>query len=1401
MRYTRKVLAVCMGTAVAMVASLLVAVLPAQPALADEPMQNPGGDMTMSLDAPDYNATAFPYNATDFTDFSKNVAAPFLGLPGGSDPTAVASALYALMSAAGFPPSTVIGDSPKPPPPPDNVKQAATVTVTPSNCPTQPTCPATVNITIPEPSIGQQIGAGVAAFAAGQTSLYASFVVCGMFGARGLLPANPGETRYQSVIRQRPGLVDDCLMYGFGVYNLAQLAVNDAVLGVNLKSLIWVGILIFAALDGVGGKVQNLVTGWLVPAGGFLADWLASKLAPFWDKLRPWFVRGSLAIAVIVQSWISGMGSRADIEHDIELQAPAIGANAEGVGTIYDGASDIQQGLCVDGGYGHPSPLVPEGSIVAINTCNANPNQQWVGWGTYNCPDPTQLGCGAPMQVTDDGLCLSPQDEAVTGPQPVKLAWCDGTNAQLWYNGLYGLRNVASGLCLDDPGFSVNPGTQLHESDCTNTGEQFWHGFGTPRPTHLDDGRIESPNLSACADAYGGNAPLQPGQIVAINFCNGNTNQDFRTWNNGWVTDWGLCMDTTTSDQTTFHVVLKHCSTDAATQQWVQSGSVVRQVASGLCLSTLIDSPPPGWQLGVEACQPLPRQVWVLPGHTTVASNNPRVNLRVLPFGDSITSGFQSSDGSGYRCDLGSDLSGDGYSYQMVGSLASGTKCAQTDHEGHSGWTISQLQGIEKCSIVGYQPNVVLLDIRTNDINSGGAPATAAGALESLVNSIFTDDPGVTVLVAGLILTNNSTVAANMTTFNNTISGWITQQQGAGKHILFVNMSDIGLGDLADGLHPNDTGYAKMASNWHSQVANADVGFHWIKPANAEGNLNCTGTTGTYSPPVWYPQGTIATGPGSSATALPGNLVTGLGDQVVFADMNGDGRDDLVIISAYDGSLQLWLNGGQNASGNVTWIAQQGPLTPVVGGDSGSHIRIADMNGDLKADYVDVADNSSVKAWINGGARSTGGWNWTFAGTIASGVGAPGSQVQFADMDNDQRADYLVVSGSNGKVQAWLNGGAGCGGWCWYPKGTIASGGNGPNPQFPDLQGDGRADYVDVNSDSSVVAWLNPGLNNLSNGVGWVGKGTIATGVGVDGSHIRFGDITGDGRDDYLDVDQGHGVSIREWQDGGAGCGGWCWNPKGTITNGAYSYRIQYADMNSDGRADYLGINDDGSAKLWLDGGPGCGGWCWYPQGQIASGVGDPGSQIIFADINGGGKADYLDVDSNTGALQAWLNGGPGCGGWCWYPQGTIATGVGAPGSQIRFADINGDGRADYVNLQPNGAMDVWVNGGAGCGVWCWYPKGTIATGVGDPGSHIRLADINGDGEADYIDVADNSSANLWLNGGPGCGNWCWYPKGTIASGVGDPGSWIQFADINGDHRADYLSVNPVTGTTRAWLN
>ncbi|ARQ68496.1 hypothetical protein [Streptomyces marincola] len=71
-------------------------------------------------------------------------------------------------------------------------------------------------------------------------------------------------------------------------------------------------------------------------------------------------------------------------------------------------------------------------------------------------------------------------------------------------------------------------------------------------------------------------------------------------------------------------------------------------------------------------------------------------------------------------------------------------------------------------------------------------------------------------------------------------------------------------------------------------------------------------------------------------------------------------------------------------------------------------------------------------------------------------------------------------------------------------------------------------------------------------------------------------------------------------------------------------------------------MHANSAVDLWANGGPkpGGGDWYWAPQGTTASGVGVPGGQIQFADINADRREDYLDVDPRTGATRAWTNAG-----------------------------------------------------------------------------------------------------------------------------------------------------------------
>ena len=240
--------------------------------------------------------------------------------------------------------------------------------------------------------------------------------------------------------------------------------------------------------------------------------------------------------------------------------------------------------------------------------------------------------------------------------------------------------------------------------------------------------------------------------------------------------------------------------------------------------------------------------------------------------------------------------------------------------------------------------------------------------------------------------------------------------------------------------------------------------------------------------------------------------------------------------------------------------------------------------------------------------------------------------------------------------------------------------------------------------------WYNPAKSGMiASGVGhrgdakfynnWVRQGQVATGIFLNGSNVRF-------------------VCILAHSD---------------IL--VFANSIRKADLDGDGRSDYLWLNHtNGAVILYLNTGTG-NKMSWAPVNggkPIASGVG-PGAGVRFADISGSGKADYLYVH-DTGAVSLYQNGGPQPdGGWLWIGPKEIAAGVpNAKQDNIFFPEINGDGRAGYALVGPKGKINLWLNvGGPSSYDVSWISAGQIATGLGTP--NISLSDISGDGRSDYM--------------------------------------------------------------------
>ena len=147
-----------------------------------------------------------------------------------------------------------------------------------------------------------------------------------------------------------------------------------------------------------------------------------------------------------------------------------------------------------------------------------------------------------------------------------------------------------------------------------------------------------------------------------------------------------------------------------------------------------------------------------------------------------------------------------------------------------------------------------------------------------------------------------------------------------------------------------------------------------------------------------------------------------------------------------------------------------------------------------------------------------------------------------------------------------------------------------------------------------------------------------------------------------------------------------------------------FADLNGDGIDDKLFIDKDGKVTAFVNSGINAKanyGWVWSPQnGQqpITLGVGAKREQYRWADMDGDGKADMLVVDLATGVVRCWLNGGANKDakprGWVWHQQDEIFSRANAQledGAGVLFADIDG-----YVMHCPNrkecSQWMIWVS-------------------------------------------------------------------------------------------------------------
>lgn len=255
---------------------------------------------------------------------------------------------------------------------------------------------------------------------------------------------------------------------------------------------------------------------------------------------------------------------------------------------------------------------------------------------------------------------------------------------------------------------------------------------------------------------------------------------------------------------------------------------------------------------------------------------------------------------------------------------------------------------------------------------------------------------------------------------------------------------------------------------------------------------------GAFTAPVTYPIGS------SSFTC---------GGKLVLADVNSDGKLDIVTACFHDGSVSVLLGLGMGTFGAGT---RYGTGKSSTGLDAEPWaVAVGDLNGDGRPDIVatDIGYHSLCVLL----ATSTGFGPVTHytIGTAGStiGTGFPNA-LRLTDVDGDGKLDILVANAASDDLIVMLNPGAGgafqiSGHYALGPVNSEAK-----DMTLVDINGDGHLDVATANSGSNSTGVLLATGTGTFKPVVVVKASNYASGATVAPAAITAGDFNGDGKPD-----------------------------------------------------------------------------------------------------------------------------------------------------------------------------------------------------------------------------------------------------------------------------------------------
>ena len=430
------------------------------------------------------------------------------------------------------------------------------------------------------------------------------------------------------------------------------------------------------------------------------------------------------------------------------------------------------------------------------------------------------------------------------------------------------------------------------------------------------------------------------------------------------------------------------------------------------------------------------------------------------------------------------------------------------------------------------------------------------------------------------------------------------------------------------------------------------------------------------------------------------------------------------------------------------------------GGAAYEPASLGDFNGDGKNDLLSLVRNNV----------------FGFPTVVRSHAGNAGNGARANDGGND------VVS-----ISAVLGNGDGT-----FKPAVLTTVFTGDPILVGDVNGDGKDDVVQVHPfkvPSTIDVWLSNGDGTFTEGQTYqVSQVPLQGGI--------LTDLDGDGKLDLLAVDAQTPGLVRTLLGNGDGT----FQAPTSVTLATQApANLRFADFNGDGKIDFAGTDSQGQVNIYLQAGG----------NFVLTGtpLTNPDSQYAICDLEAGdlnhdGAAEVVtanctDGGSGLNTVSVYLNHGDGTFAPGVY-YAVASSGGESPANLYPYAatvaDVNGDGKNDIVVTNYD-AADITILSGNGDGT-VNVPDTGYAVGGSFPYYPAIVADFNGDGKADIVQIDDNYNYAYLQS----------YGDGTFRAAVDyysaiNDGSWpeavtVAAGDFNADGFTDFAVGNCCSSST-----